>query len=198
METIKIKIENKPYKVLAARTEKERAQGLQNVVEMDEDEGCIFFFDKPQHVDFWMKDTDLPLDIIFFNDDCEAISVKQGRPNTEDFISEDNVKYVVELNLGSDVEPGDILDLDEDEDSPELDLDPNTMYIMGSDGEPQAVIQGGERIFSRKSSRVIIRKAMKAYESKTDADYKSLGRYVFNEIKAQDSRKPQYVKAKEG
>lgn len=52
METIKIKIENKPYKVLAARTEKERAQGLQNVVEMDEDEGCIFFFDKPQHVDF--------------------------------------------------------------------------------------------------------------------------------------------------
>lgn len=145
-----------------------------------------------------MKDTDLPLDILFFNEDCEAISVKQGRPNTEDFISEDGVKYVVELNLGSDVEPGDILDLDEEEDSPELDLDPNTMYIIGSDGEPQAVIQGGERIFSRASSRVIIRKAMKAFESKADADYKSLGRYVFNEIKAQDSRKPQYVKAKEG
>lgn len=145
-----------------------------------------------------MKDTDLPLDIIFFNEDYEAISVKQGKPNTEDFISEDGVKYVVELNQGSDVEPGDILDLDEEEDSPELDLDPNTMYIIGSDGEPQAVIQGGERIFSRVNSRVIIKKAKKAYETKKDSDYKSLGKYVFMAIEQQDKRKPQYVKAKEG
>lgn len=143
-----------------------------------------------------MKDTDLPLDIIFFNEDYEAISIKKGEPNTEDFISEDDVKYVVELNRGSDVEPGDILDLDEDEDSPELDLDPNTMYIIGSDGEPQAVIQGGERIFSRVNSRVIIRKAKKAYETKKDSDYKALGRYVFKAIEQQDKRKPEYVKAK--
>lgn len=52
METINVKIEKKPYKVLAARTEEERAQGLQNVEEMDNDEGCIFFYDEPQHVDF--------------------------------------------------------------------------------------------------------------------------------------------------
>lgn len=52
METINIKIEKKPYKVLAARSDEERAQGLQGVVEMDDDEGCIFFYDEPQHVDF--------------------------------------------------------------------------------------------------------------------------------------------------
>lgn len=52
METIKIKIERKPYKVLAARSDEERAQGLQGVVEMDSNEGCIFFYEKPHHVDF--------------------------------------------------------------------------------------------------------------------------------------------------
>ena len=43
MDTIKIKINNKIYNVLAARSEDEREQGLQNVVEMDNDEGCLFF-----------------------------------------------------------------------------------------------------------------------------------------------------------
>lgn len=200
METIKIKIEKKPYKVLAARTEEERVQGLQNVEEMDDDEGCIFFYDEPQHVDFWMKDCDIALDIIFFGEDKEVISVKKGEPNNEDFISEDNVKYVVELNAGSDVEPGDVLEVDSDDDFTEddsnLELEPNTMYVIGSDGQPQAILEGGERIFSRKSSSVIIRKAEKAFQSKSDVDYKALGRYVFKEIDAQNNRKAEYVKAK--
>ncbi len=201
METIKIKIEKKPYKVLAARTEEERAQGLQEVEEMDNDEGCIFFYDEPQHVDFWMKDCDIPLDIIFFGEDKEVISVKKGKPNNEDFISEDNVKYVVELNAGSDVEPGDILEVGSDDDyvdeESDLELEPNTMYVIGSDGQPQAQLEGGERIMSRKATRVIIRKAEKAFQSKSDVDYKALGRYVFKEIDAQNHRKAEYVKAKE-
>jgi hypothetical protein len=52
---------------------------------------------------------------------------------------------------------------------------------------------GGERIFSRKSTKVIIRKALKAYRSKEDKDYKALGKYVFKELKAQDGRKQEYV-----
>lgn len=200
METIKIKIEKKPYKVLAARTEEERAQGLQEVEEMDNDEGCIFFYDEPQHVDFWMKDCDIPLDIIFFGEDKEVISVKKGEPNNEDFISEDNVKYVVELNAGSDVEPGDVLEVDSDDDyaddESDLELEPNTMYVIGSDGQPQAQLEGNERIFSRSNTRVIIRKAKKAYKTKQDSDYKSLGRYVFKAIEQQNKRKPEYVKAK--
>ena len=43
METIKIKINNKIYNVIAARSEDEREQGLQNVVEMDNNEGFLFF-----------------------------------------------------------------------------------------------------------------------------------------------------------
>ena len=198
METIKIKINNKIYNVLAARSEEEREQGLQNVVEMDNDEGCLFFHPKVENVDYWMKSTYLPLDLIFIDADKEVISVKQGKPESEDLISEKDVKYVLELNKDSGVEAGDILEIDGEDDFSEdgIELEPNKMYIIGSDGTPQAELQGGERIFSRKSTKVILRKAKKAFETKADADYRALGRYVFNELTAQTSRKPQYVESK--
>ena len=198
METIKIKINNKTYDVLAARSEEEREQGLQNVVEMDDNEGCLFFHPEVENVDYWMQNTYLPLDIIFIDADKEVISVKQGEPESEDFISEKGVKYVLELNENSGVEAGDILEIDGEDDfsADEIELEPNKMYIIGSDGTPQAELQGGERIFSRKSTRVILRKAKKAFETKADADYRALGRYVFNELTAQTSRKPQYVESK--
>lgn len=196
METIKIKIDGKQYNVLAARTEEEREQGLQNVEEMDKNEGCLFFHPEVEHVDYWMVDTEIPLDIIFIDNNKEVISVKQGAPNTSDYISEDNVKYVLELNINSGVEPGDVLEIsDEDDFDEEVDttLEPNKMYIIGSDGTPQAELLGNERIFSRKSTKVILRKAKKAYESKSDSDYKALGKYVFSELTAQDARKPEFV-----
>lgn len=200
METIQIKIAGKKYNVLAARTEEEREQGLQNIEELEKDEGCLFFQPEVEHVDYWMVDTDIPLDIIFIDENKEVISVKEGVPNSEDYVSEDGVKYVLELNKDSGVEYGDVLEIDSEDDfsdEPDLNLEPNKMYIIGSNGQPQAELQGEERIFSRKSTRVILRKAKKAYESKSDSDYRSLGRYVFNEMSAQSSRKPEYVDGKE-
>lgn len=199
METIKIKINNKTYDVLVARSEEEREQGLMNVEEMDDNEGCLFFHPEVEDVSYWMKDTFIPLDIIFIDENKEVISVKKGKPKSEDYISEEGVKYVLELNVNSGIEPGDVLEIDSEDDFDEeadTTLEPNKMYVIGSNGEPQAELKGGERIFSRKSTRVILRKAKKAAETKNDADYKSLGRYVFNELNAQESRKPQYVTAK--
>lgn len=155
-----------------------------------------------------MKDTEIPLDIIFVNQDGVVISVKQGEPLSEEYITEDSefVSCVIELNANSGVKAGDKTDLfeelnnaeieeleeeDETDEHPELGV--NRLYVYGSDGNVQAELQGGERIFSRKSSVVIIRKAKKAYVSKEDKDYKSLGRYIFNEMDAQDNRKPEYV-----
>ena len=145
-----------------------------------------------------MENTYIPLDIIIIDADKEVISIKQGKPESKDFISEKDVKYVLELNKDSGVEPGDILEIDGEDDfsEEEVELEPNKMYIIGSDGNPQAELQGGERIFSRKSTRVILRKAKKAFETKADVDYKALGRYVFNELTAQSERKPQYVESK--
>jgi len=45
-----------------------------------------------------MKDTYIPLDIIFINDDDEVIKVYKGEPEDETLITVKNVRYVVEVN----------------------------------------------------------------------------------------------------
>ena len=192
-EKVEISINDEDYDVLVFRTEEEKEIGLQNVESMDDDEGGIFVYDKPQHVDFWMKDTSIPLDIIFVDENNTVISVKQGEPNSEEYISEDNVKYVIELNANSGIKSGDKIVF---EDYTEIinGLDVNKMYVIGEDGKPQMELFGGERIFSIPSTKIIIKKAKKAYKEKTDSAYKSLGKYVFKEMNAQDSRGKEYVK----
>lgn len=180
----KIKIGEKKYKVSIASTEEEHEKGLQNVKELPENEGMLFVFKEPDHIDFWMKDTEIPLDIIFLNEDLEVISVKQGKPNSEEYISEDNVQYVLEVNINSGVKSGDEL---------EFENQTKELYILDSNGDVQMTLQGGERIFSRPSTVLLIKKAKKAMSLKTDNAYKALGKYAIGEINAQDEREPEYV-----
>jgi hypothetical protein len=56
-------------------------------------------------------------------------------------------------------------------------------------------LKGGERIVSRKETKVLIRKAKKAQNTNNESDFKSLGKYMFKIIKGQDTRKPEYVKS---
>ena len=108
---MKIEIGDREYNVTCARTEEERIKGLQGVTEMKDDEGMLFFFEEPQTVGFWMKDTKIPLDIIFINEDMEVISVYQGEPENENIAEEDDVRFVLEVNQGSGIKEGDELDI---------------------------------------------------------------------------------------
>ena len=137
-----------------------------------------------------MKDSDLTLSINFIDDDKTVISNQKGLPNTEDFISADNAKYVSEVNYTEDIQTGDkvVFNLGE-----ELEMEPDKLYILSEDGSVQAELDAGCRIFSIKSTQVMIKKAKKADESKSDVDYKDLGRYVFGELDRQSAREPEYV-----
>lgn len=193
METINIKINNKEYSLIYCLTEEEKEKGLQNVESMEDNEGAFFDYreDPQKEVSFWMKDTEIPLDIIFVGEDDKVISCKEGIPNSEDIITENNVYYVIELNKGSGVKPGDEVDVEDNGDF--LNFPPNSVFLLNDDGSVQFSLQGGERIFSRISSRVIVRKAKKAKKSKSETDYKDLGRYIFGEMTRQDNRDAQYV-----
>lgn len=187
---MKIEIGDKEYNVTCARTEEERIKGLQGVTELKDDEGMLFFFEEPQTVGFWMKDTKVPLDIIFISEDMEVISVYQGEPENENIAEEDNVKFVLEVNQGSGIEEGDELDIEEDEELPK-------MKVIAPDGSIQMELEGGERIFSRKNTRTLIRMAKRASKSKEDKDYKALGKKMFTYLKQQDEREPEYVEKKD-
>ena len=195
METTKVRVNNKEYLAYLAISDEEKEEGLPDVEELESHAGgvedaMLFVYDVPQHLDFWMKDCDLTLSIIFIDENKAVISNQKGLPNTEDFISADNAKYVLEVNYTEEIQPGDkvIFNLGE-----ELEMEPDKLYILSEDGTVQGQCDPGVRIFSRTSTKVMIRKAKKADESKLDVDYKDLGRYVFGELDRQENRDPEYI-----
>lgn len=181
---MEIKIGKKVYKVEEAKTQEEKNKGLSNIENLPDDEGMLFIFDPPQEVSMWMKDTLIPLDIVFIDEDFEVISVYQGNPNDETLITEQDVAYVLEVNINSNIKKGDSLEIGDD---------PPVMKVLALDGSTQMELWGGERIFSRKNTVVLIRKAKKADLTKDDKDYKALGRYMFKCIRTQNNREPEYV-----
>lgn len=183
-----IHIGDKEYNVKEAHTEEEKRKGLQGVTELPKNEGMLFFFDEPQEVSIWMQNTLIPLDIIFINEDDEVIKVVQGVPNDETPIVVQDTLYVLEVNVNSGIKEGDELEIEDD--------DP-IMKVLAQDGTSQMSLFGGERIFSRKNTVVLIRKAKKADKTKSENDLRALGRYMFKCIKGQDERPAEYVKSPE-
>lgn len=199
---ITIEIGDREYKVREAKTEEERKQGLKGIESLPEDEGMLFYMpDKKSQVAFTMEDMKFPLDIIFINQDDEVFDAAYNVPiDTEAVISDEDalpnqdgyVKYVLEVNPNSGIQIGDELDIEDDEDNSTI-----KMQVLAPDGSTQMLLEGGERIVSRKETKVLIRKAKKAYKSKSDRDYKALGKYMFKVLKGQDTREPEYVDAPE-
>lgn len=185
---MKIEIGDKEYNVEVARTEEEKVKGLQEKESLVEDEGMLFVYDEPQEIAFWMKDTAIPLDIVFMDEDGEVISVKQGQPYDETLLEEDGVMYVLEVNQNSGIQPGDELDMEDDDDNNQP-----VMKVLAPDGSTQMELEGGERIFSRKNTKTLIKMAKRAYSSELDKDYKALGKKAFKYLHIQDTNTPEYV-----
>ena len=193
MDRINIEIGEKRYSVEVAKTEEEKEEGLQGRTKLEDSEGMLFdFSDEVGEVSMWMKDTLIPLDIVFIDDDEEVVYVAEGVPNSTSMITVQDVAYVLEVNSGSGIQEGDELDFEgeDGEDAP-------VMKVLAQDGSTQMELWGNERIFSRKNTKILIKKAKKANASKDDKDYKALGRYMFKCIKGQDERPPEYVERKE-
>lgn len=185
-----ISIGNKPYKVVLAETEEEIKTGLMGVDEMDDDEGMLFILDEEYEVSFWMKDTIIPLDIIFINEDLEVVSVQEGVPNSEELLT-DVASYVLEVNKGSGIKKGDELEFISGKG-----IKSDKMLILDHEGKPQMELVGGERIFSRAHTKTLIKFTKKAATTDEDKDYKELGKRIFKFLDIQNNTDPEYVKTK--
>ena len=194
MDKCKITIGNKSYQVSLAKTEEEQITGLQGVHTLPEDEGVLFVFEEPGEVGFWMKDTLIPLDIIYINDDDEVIAVEEGTPGDETILEHPDVKYVLEVNKDSGIKIGDELEIEDEENSESGIIG---MYVIGPKGEIQMEVDGKERIFSIEHTKTIIRLSKKAYKSKLDSDYIKLGKKIFKYIEKQDNQEDDFVEIKD-
>ena len=188
---MKVVVNNKEYNCKEAKTEDEKRKGLQGVKKLSKDEGMLFYFNPDEIISMYMKDTLIPLDIIFINEEYEVTKVYHGEPNDETLVSSPETAYVLEVNQGSGIKEGDEVDIDDGTEP--------VMKVLASDGSTQMDLWGGERIVSRRETKILIKKAKCAEKVKNSPQYenkcKSLGKYIFKVLKGQDTRDPEYVKS---
>ena len=91
-----------------ADNDAERTQGLMFRKQLAADAGMLFLFERPQHLTFWMRNTYLPLDMIFIEPSMAILGVvENAEPLTEVTRSVPGVsQYVLEVNAGFSREHG--------------------------------------------------------------------------------------------
>jgi uncharacterized membrane protein (UPF0127 family) len=117
-----------PYVVLAnerfivelAETSEKQALGLMFRDHLPDGHGMLFIFPGEAIRSFWMKNTRIPLDIFYFDEELKLVSVAENTQpcrtqRCPDYLSSGPARYVLELNAGKaaelDVQPGDVLSL---------------------------------------------------------------------------------------
>ncbi|MBO9615725.1 MAG: DUF192 domain-containing protein [Dyadobacter sp.] len=105
----------KKIEVEIAENEAERNKGLMFRSYLPDSVGMLFIFEQPGDHSFWMKNTSIPLDIIYVGPDKKIVSIAQNtQPYSEESIPTYGlVQYVVEVNAGftkqNNIQSGDVI-----------------------------------------------------------------------------------------
>jgi len=108
------------FSVELAETREKQALGLMFREELPDDHGMVFLFPNEAPRRFWMKNTRIPLDIFYFDENLALVSVSENTPpcrtqRCPSYPSAGPAKVVLELNAGKaaalGVQAGDVLEL---------------------------------------------------------------------------------------
>jgi len=94
------------FLVELATNDLERARGLMFRASLAADQGMLFIFDSPGEYPFWMKNTQIPLDIIWLDEDQKVVFISADtapcdETNCPSINPQKSAKYVLELNGGA-------------------------------------------------------------------------------------------------
>lgn len=101
-----VEIGGKRFTVEVASTEEERARGLMFRDSMAADGGMIFIHDMESPQAYWMKNTKIPLDILYFDNDRTLVAQQRDVPPCSlgdacpSYPSNAPARYVLEINAG--------------------------------------------------------------------------------------------------
>ena len=119
-----VELKGQRYAVEVADDHEERARGLMFRDELEPGHGMLFVHDVEQPLAYWMKNTRIPLDILYFDEDLKLVSVSRNVPTCSlgdrcpNYPSSAPALYVLELNAGVAAEigaaKGDVLTLGPD------------------------------------------------------------------------------------
>ncbi len=90
------------FSIEIADDDAERAAGLMYRRVMPDDRGMLFVFEESRRVAFWMKNTPMPLDLVFVDEQGIVVDIKPGTPFSEAPIAPAGpVRFVLELKAGT-------------------------------------------------------------------------------------------------
>ena len=103
---VTVTLRDQTFNVEIADNDSERARGLMYRDQMASDAGMLFLFDRQEPQAFWMKNTKIPLDILYFDDGRKLVAQQRDVPPCSlgdacpSYPSEAPARYVLELNAG--------------------------------------------------------------------------------------------------
>ena len=114
-EKIEVSIYNKniTFNVEIAKTIEERRTGLMYRKKLLNNEGMLFIFPREKIIQLWMKNTYIPLDVIFISKNKVIVDIKKNMEKLSETIVKSKVRsrYALEFNAGLinklDIEIGD-------------------------------------------------------------------------------------------
>ena len=103
-EKIDVSIYNKniTFNVEVAKTMEERRSGLMYRKKLLDNEGMLFVFPREKIIQLWMKNTYIPLDVIFISENKVIVDIKKNLERLSETIVRSKVKsrYALEFNAG--------------------------------------------------------------------------------------------------
>ncbi len=190
---MKIKIGNKQFEVRILKTPEENAIGLSQTDKLSKKEGIAMKFDGTTSVPITMKDMSFPIDIIF-SLNGEVTKIITAQPGDTDIDIKKPSDLIIEVNAGTASEikvKDEISFIGTKNNDGTVEMAEGGLEIIGGrqvldeDGKNQMNLKGGERIFSRVSTK-------KMFQLAKDKEYKKLGKHVIKEIWKQDAQPEQY------
>jgi uncharacterized protein len=102
LEKVQLRVAGHPVTVEVARTESQRERGLMGRTRLGPAEGMIFVFDRDEHLEFWMKNTPLPLSIAFLSSEGKILEIRDMQPfDLKTVRSRFSARYALEMNQGA-------------------------------------------------------------------------------------------------
>jgi uncharacterized membrane protein (UPF0127 family) len=101
-----VELAGERYTVEVADDDRERERGLMFRDEMAEDRGMLFVHEREEPQAYWMKNTRIPLDILYFDSELRLVSQQRDVPpcalgsNCPPYPSNAPARFVLELNAG--------------------------------------------------------------------------------------------------
>ena len=113
---VRMRVGSQPFILELAATDKTRQHGLMPRHSLPPDRGMIFVFPDEAPRSFWMRNTVIPLDIVYLDRNGKVVSISQMKPLDESgVLSGAPAKYAIEMNAGAaakaGVKVGDVLSI---------------------------------------------------------------------------------------